>query len=477
MQRTHVVFPALATLIGASLLAGCPSRDVSRVDPRQTNEQVKDIPINLSRDIDILFVIDNSVSMGEEQASLRANFPAFIDVLENIEGGLPSVHIAVVSSDVGIGSNSQGSCSGSGDDGDFRLGWDGSQKDTCTDISGNARYIAAGAGTTPNVADLEAAFSCIAGLGDRGCGFEGHLESMKRGLSKAKEGTAPNDGFLREDAYLAVIFIADEDDCSATPSGADTMFDTSSGQDSATSMLGFLNSFRCWEFGVVCNDDSPGPRIMDEDGTPSARQNCVPRDDSPYMAKVSDYVDFLKGLKADPSRVLVAGIIGPPDPVRVHRESRDNDPAVEFELMPSCENPGRAAPATRLKAFLDAFPNRSVQQTICADDLSGGLTQIAELLARVVGTPCLEGQLVDTDPATDGIQPDCRVSDFQYKGFANETETSMKSCDAAGSERPCYNLIDGGAQCAANPTGLAIEIVRDGAPPPETTVGVRCLAE
>ena len=59
---------------------------------------------------------------------------------------------------------------------------------------------------------------------------------------------------------------------------------------------------------------------------------------------------------------------------------------------------GKAAPSTRLSYFLESFPNRNVFQTICDEDLSNALDQIAQLLARVTGTPCLEGDLSDSDP-------------------------------------------------------------------------------
>ena len=66
---------------------------------------------------DILFVIDNSNSMGEEQTSLSTNFPNFINVLEGIEGGLPNVHLGVVSSNVGAGGQPISACTDDGDNG------------------------------------------------------------------------------------------------------------------------------------------------------------------------------------------------------------------------------------------------------------------------------------------------------------------------------------------------------------------------
>ena len=58
-----------SVLAGAGLLAlaGCPNREVSEVNPTQDKVEPKEIPLTINRDIDILFVIDNSGSMAEEQ--------------------------------------------------------------------------------------------------------------------------------------------------------------------------------------------------------------------------------------------------------------------------------------------------------------------------------------------------------------------------------------------------------------------------
>src|SRR5687767_14861002 len=94
-----------ATILGATLAlgTGCPTRAVSNLQPHEDKENVKEIPVNVNRNIDILFVVDNSGSMSAEQVSLATNIPRFINVLETIEGGLPNVHIGVVSSNMGIG--------------------------------------------------------------------------------------------------------------------------------------------------------------------------------------------------------------------------------------------------------------------------------------------------------------------------------------------------------------------------------------
>src|SRR3569832_1664179 len=53
----------LTSLLGVALLAGCPDRTISEVSPEQGRVEYKDIPVNVSRKVDILFVIDDSRSM------------------------------------------------------------------------------------------------------------------------------------------------------------------------------------------------------------------------------------------------------------------------------------------------------------------------------------------------------------------------------------------------------------------------------
>ena len=57
----------------------------------------------MNSDLDIVFMIDNSGSMQQEQENIARNFPVFISALESLPEGLPNVHIGVVSSDLGAG--------------------------------------------------------------------------------------------------------------------------------------------------------------------------------------------------------------------------------------------------------------------------------------------------------------------------------------------------------------------------------------
>ncbi|HKE15119.1 MAG TPA: hypothetical protein VKB80_09660 [Kofleriaceae bacterium] len=453
-----------------ALLAGCPSRDVSAVDPNQSKEQQKEIPVNLNRNIDILWVVDNSGSMEQEQRSLARNFPEFARVLEGIEGGLPDIHMAVVSSDVGTPPyDSTLECQGKGDDGLMQVG-------ACP-LDDGALYISDvasedGTGRVKNYAgELADQFSCMAQLGTEGCGFEQHLESMKLGLSNPDNG-----GFLRDNAFLAVIFIQDEDDCSASDG---EIFNPDQDLNDRDSPLGELSSYRCFEFGTSCQPDA--------ERTTGPRDDCTPDEDSAYIAPVTDYIDFLRGLKDDPSQVIVAAITAPPEPANVEIDP-DKD---ELWVQPACvvcDGGGAdcdaatrsgadaivaAAPAVRMNSFLEGFPSRSTFQNICTYDpaindvdLSGGLTQIGLLLKRVVGNPCIEGKLAEP--------VDCRVSDVRDLDLDTQEEFPIQSCDDSGP--PCFSLVDD--QTCMTESNLALQIDRGDPPqdpPPNTTVVVRCL--
>src|SRR5262245_30025985 len=89
--------------IGLVILWACNDRKLQTPTPAPTGTSVNYSEQNVNNDIDILFVIDNSQSMTPEQQLLVANFPVFINVLKTLPAGLPNVHIAVTTSDMGAG--------------------------------------------------------------------------------------------------------------------------------------------------------------------------------------------------------------------------------------------------------------------------------------------------------------------------------------------------------------------------------------
>jgi len=158
--------------------------------------------------MDIVFVVDDSGSMAEEQANLAANFPKFVAVLDKFKtkkGTNIDYRIAVTTTGRDVTYKVEllpgfpgPSTTEQGDDGAFR--------DTKT-CGVTKRWIDK---ADPNVATT---FACLAEVGTDGPGLEMPLYALKLALvDRMADGT--NKGFLRDDALLATVILTDEDDCS-----------------------------------------------------------------------------------------------------------------------------------------------------------------------------------------------------------------------------------------------------------------------
>lgn len=120
---------------------------------------------------DILFVVDNSASMSEEQQNLADNFMAFIGVLAESRA-------------------------------DWRMGV------TTTDASDNGT-LRSGI-LEPLTDDLEARFRDAVLVGSEGSRDE-------QGFAASGQALEANPDFIREDAELDIVYVSDEDDHSPAP--------------------------------------------------------------------------------------------------------------------------------------------------------------------------------------------------------------------------------------------------------------------
>jgi hypothetical protein len=149
------------------------------------------------KNVDFLFVVDNSASMADEQARLIASFPSFIDVLSEVRDELASMHVGIVTTDA-YAHNASG-CHVLG-----ALVTE-TNYDTCGPWTGDARYMT-------HFDDIDAGFSCAAHVGIEGDGNELPIEAAIRALDgyMAQDGKC-NAGFDRDDAVLIIVFMTDED--------------------------------------------------------------------------------------------------------------------------------------------------------------------------------------------------------------------------------------------------------------------------
>lgn len=329
------------------------------------------------RKLDVLVVVDNSGSMTQEQASLSSTFPALIRELEGLPGGLPDLHLGVVSSDVGAGGSviaGNPACSrpGGGD-----RGWlDPANKAAACGVRSGHRYLMANGASTNFAGTLANAFGCMAQLGTSGCGFEHQLQSARLALLPGFN--TENAGFLRDDAHLLVIILSDEDDCSSDP-------DSDLYTASTDAFPGQNLNLRCALRGHVCGG-TPVPN-----GTPfeAPLQSCAAAPGGTGktdLIPLKQFVDFFRELKRDPRQLLVSAIIGTPPPgqagtYRIAPTVQPGSNQPLLDLAPVCTSAnGEAAPALRLQAFVDAFGARGRVESICAGDFAPALTRIGQLV-------------------------------------------------------------------------------------------------
>jgi hypothetical protein len=141
----------------------------------QTNEEV--FYQEPTDQVDILYVVDNSNSMRNEQEALAAGFGSFIEEINNTN---TDFQIGVITTSFEYDDATRGQ------------------------LLGNPKIIT-------KTGDYVAMFEQRALVGVDGSGKEKGLEAAQYALSPL---TTANAGFLRNDAFLLVVFVSDEEDCS-----------------------------------------------------------------------------------------------------------------------------------------------------------------------------------------------------------------------------------------------------------------------
>ncbi len=319
------------------------------------------------RGLDILFMIDNSPSMRAKQENLARSFPAFIEGLSKARG-LPDLRIGIVSSDVGAKDSPDGNCNNfGGDRGSFqvlpRCGLDPKTSLYLVSLNHGANN-----NFTGNIGDV---FGCMAKLGIMGCGYEHQLQAIRFGLYGAFGINPENAGFVRRDAYLAIILLTDKDDCSAPPNS--DLFSTPTAPGHAARL-------RCALRGHLCGGSAPPAA---EFATPLSQCQSNEKGD---LVPVTEFVADIKRLKAPGTdRIFVAAITGwDPAPGAQYRIGKNT--TGDLDYLPACTAPisGSATPAIRIKQFVDGFGSNGVLQSICNDDFGPAMGAIGTKLASLV---------------------------------------------------------------------------------------------
>lgn len=160
--------------------------------------------------MDIVFVVDNSGSMSEEQTNLATNFPMFASLLEAYtdDSGQP-VDFRVALTTTGRDINYSIDLGGPfGSVPQSEQGENGEFYDNC---NVNKRWL------DRTDTTMAQALACRAKVGTTGPSIEMPLLMSKWALAERAADT--NAGFLRDDALLAIVVLTDEDDASTTENG------------------------------------------------------------------------------------------------------------------------------------------------------------------------------------------------------------------------------------------------------------------
>ena len=425
--------------------------------------------------VDLLFAIDNSGSMAEEQALLRDQFPRLIERLTSgdhdgdgaIDGpAARDLNLGVVSSDLGlVGFSDFANCGGLGDNGIMQ---NAPRLPGCDQAYPRfLSYIP----VTGDAADTASDLACVAALGTEGCGFEQPLESALKALWPAADprvtfladengfgtmghGDNDNRGFVRSDpikgqSVVAIIMLTDEDDCSSkdtrlfTPS---TYLDPGNAADAELLKQGL---------GVRCNSN-PGD-LFEPNRYVNAFKALQPgREDLVVFAAIAGVPPNTVGAEVlhatdfdDPASrdELYAGIERDPAMQPLIDDHGTIDVADDTMRTSCSTSHGTAFPPSRIVEVAKGFGKNGIVQSICEDDYGPAIDAIAERIGSNLGGECLAAPL--TRNADDLVACDV-IWELPAPGTAaNYVPTQCEDrgfllpLDAGAMQR----TADGGARC------------------------------
>ena len=438
-MNDHNIRVGLALGLLLAVASGCDDRTLAPSTPATSGIFNIEVQGSSGR-VDLLFVIDDSRSMDDEQQSLRREIPALVRGLTSPPVGIDgrprwnaaeSLRIAIVTSDMGT--------AGARVD---RL------RGACSELGGNGQVVSCD-GTSIHAwepgMDVDAFSAAVGACGDvgtSGCGIEQPLAASLAGLGAA--------GFPREDALLAVVVLSDEEDCSLADPAA---------------------FFGGGEEGAALN------------------QRCVtnPADLVPTQAIVRGYLEG-----RDPNRFVFAALVGlPEDLVGAPYEAMLADSRMQYTLTDdstlgvaaACERyeagaiVGRATPGRRY-IEVAAVLEGSLVASICADDYQPAIAELTQRIGGRVSGICVVRDLVpDADGAVrcsvrETLPVGWRCADLAGRMLYEKTVHGAEVCTVAqaipGSDQGgwFYDVSDPMCEKISYTEGMA--------PPPEVSVALGC---
>jgi len=206
---------------------------------------------------DILFVVDDSNSMSEEQEGVARELPTFVQILQTGAGVQQNIRVGLVNTSVYYGQLLG-----------TRLdvfhypegGWLRQFPAADGGVGAGERWL-----TDPDPQIVPRLTAAIRALGINGSFQETPFEAARIALSgtgfstRLPDGGNPNAGFLRPGGRLLVVAVSDEDDCSEMSNNPPTVFFTfAQGQDFCTLNENMLTPVGDYVTAFTSLDDGKG---------------------------------------------------------------------------------------------------------------------------------------------------------------------------------------------------------------------------
>ncbi|MBX3226464.1 MAG: hypothetical protein KIT84_32615 [Labilithrix sp.] len=188
-------------------------------------------PLPSGAKVDVLFVVDNSASMGDKQDLMAASLTRVFATFASAD-----VHVGVISSSLHDGGDV---CSRDNPRANDRARLLNKDKAGAVVAGAESGFLSFGpGGAVPDVATLQQrAAEIIRGVGETGCGLEAQLEAMYRFVAHPEppaeirlddfrqaepsgvdwELLAQRKAFFRPDSAVAIVMLTDEEDASIDP--------------------------------------------------------------------------------------------------------------------------------------------------------------------------------------------------------------------------------------------------------------------